>query len=350
VNGKTWAWLAAALVVGILAGCGQPDTGRERLIDYLNRLSRTVDIDIEIDAETSSRPPSIVAAGLKPLPLPESQIGVLDFLSLSGCDLQQNVGRRNSHLGRHASPSQQLLLDLEFLEQAPSCIAQLKDSAPDLAEQLSTFVEQRRQALPTAIYNGLLADSEWRELWRLPAALGDYPAQSNNDIGTTLTQLANRVERWLGGDWQADNLALESLLSELRAGDGGALLQAAALQAGVLSAASDAVDQQRSAGSLCPFGRDTEKSQRLRTVAAKYFAGGVQPWLADLRRREVLILPPVQRIESALAAALPEDYLLWRTARDEALSSLTAAPRRHAETISESLADCGGIRRQKPAQ
>ena len=342
------ATLAAALLCALLAGCDAPDTGPKLLEDYLARLTRTVGVDS--DPGSPDKPPSIVAAQLEPLPLPASQIGMLDFLSLTGCELQQNLGRRNSHLGRHASLSQQLLLDLEFLEQAPRCIARIEETNPELAAQLSAFASARRAALPGSIYNAVLAGPEWRSLWRPPAALADYPAQNSNDIGATLTQLASRVERWLAGDWQADNLVFESLLSELRAGDGGALLLAATLQAETLAAASDAVDRQRARGSLCPFGGDTTASRRLRTVAAKYFAGAVQPWLADLRRRRAVLLPPVQRIERALGAALPAAYRDWQQARDTALATLTAAPRRHAQSISQSLADCGGIRGQNTPQ
>jgi hypothetical protein len=54
--------------------------------------------------------------------LPPGKLGALDFLAISGCEVQVTIGKRNSSLGRMAKESQRLLLELEYLALAPECI------------------------------------------------------------------------------------------------------------------------------------------------------------------------------------------------------------------------------------
>ncbi len=340
-------WPASALglllaLVLVLAGCESRGTGEQLLTTYNERLAGSLDVAVE--PQPASPPPSITAVELAPIPVPADTIGLLDFLSLSGCELQINLGRRNSHLGRHASPSQQLLLDLEFLHLAPACSATIAATSPELAQQLDALSEARAKALPALIYNAILAGPEWTTMWRPPSQLGNYPAGTAGDITDTIGQLASLAEDWLGGDWHADNLEFELLLGGLRSGDGGALLSAAAEQQAALALADEQLAQRLQQGSLCPFGRDTERSQALRNVASRFFAGGVQPWLADLKRRDNALLAPTRRLEAALSDVLPENYRHWRDERDRQLAQLTEAPRRHAQGVSAALTDCGGIR------
>jgi hypothetical protein len=279
-----------------------------------------------------------------PLPTPGDRIGLLDFLALSGCELQINLGRRNSHLGRHASASQRLLLDLEFLRLAPACIAQLGSAEPALAAQLEELTAARKAALPVSIYNALLAGPEWRAFWHPATALGSYPSDTAGDIVDTLGQLEVAITAWLAGDYRADGGLFELQLAELRRGDGGLLLRAAAAQADALTAANQLLALATAGGGLCPFQADTDRSRALRNVATRFFAEGLQPWLAQLRRREALLMAPIQRIEDLLAGHLPPTYQQWQAARDQRLAQLRAAPRAHAEAISDALAPCGGIR------
>lgn len=327
-----------------LCGCTPPETGPALLDDYFTRIGRSLDINVtRVESEPQL---SIVNSALSPLPLPASQIGVLEFLSLSDCALQQNLGRRNSHLGRHASHSQRLLLDLEFLRLAPACIERLQDDKPALADQLRQFFAERQAALPISIYNALLAGIEWQRFWRLPNSLGDYPQQIDTSMAVTLDRLSELVQQWLHGDWRADPLELEQLLGRLRAGDGGSLLRAAGIQHAALSSATGALQQKIELASLCPFDSDTAASRALRNVATRHFAKGVQPWLADLRRREAQLMPSVRRIEAVLDAVLPVEYQHWRDRREHTLSTLIHTPRRHALAINDALADCGGIQGQ----
>ena len=98
----------------LLAGCGQSDSGLAHLNEYLSRLSTVTGTALASQAlpRFDLAPPLPDKAG----PASNQQIDLIDFLSLTGCSLQVNLGRRNTQLGRTASPSQRLLLDLEFLD------------------------------------------------------------------------------------------------------------------------------------------------------------------------------------------------------------------------------------------
>ncbi len=153
--------------MGLLVACGTPNTGPARLDDYLTRLERAVE-DHRPPAPLK-RPPRLSEARLKQLPIQSGAISLIDFLALSGCELQVNIGRRNSTLGRNASSSQVLLLDLEFLHQVAPCAATLKSRGDEqLASTLEAMAEERKRLLPQRIFNALLAGPSFQPC-------GDYP-------------------------------------------------------------------------------------------------------------------------------------------------------------------------------
>ena len=71
-------------------------------------------------------------------------LSIIDFLALSGCELQANIAKRNTTMGRSASASQQLIFDLEFIRLAPDCIEKLHaDDEGAIADLLETNLNQR---------------------------------------------------------------------------------------------------------------------------------------------------------------------------------------------------------------
>ena len=103
-----------------LTAC-QGDERAARFENYLERLGRTLDVPVQqpvAEAPTVAPRPAELT-----LPLESGSLDALDFLSISGCAVQVTIGKRNSSLGRLARDSQRLLLELEFLQLAPECIA-----------------------------------------------------------------------------------------------------------------------------------------------------------------------------------------------------------------------------------
>lgn len=286
----------------------------------------------------------ISAAQLLPLPVTRSNIDVLDFLSLSGCALQVNLGRRNSSLGRTASASQRLLLDLEFLDLAPDCITQLRATDNEaLAQQLSMMAQTRRNELPASIYNAILAGPEFQQFWQIPATLDDYPTRTSSQIADTLSRLDTLTEGWLAGSYRTSNYELEGLLAEIRAGDGGSLLRAASIQTAMLGQADAMLAAASSGAPLCGQALVSPQVEIIRNVVGRFFAEDVQRWLADVAKRRHLLMPPITALEARVNAVLPQQYRDWQSERDAQLAQIGNASRRHVSAIQNLLRDCPGM-------
>ena len=323
----------------LLTGCDQSDSGLAHLTEYLSRLSTVTGTALESQA--------LPRFDLAP-PLPDKegyatnqQIDLIDFLSLTGCSLQVNLGRRNTQLGRTASPSQRLLLDLEFLDLAPACIELLETRGDtELAATIRVASDDREQALPSAVFDAVLLGAEWRAFWHADSTLGDYPQQTSSVVEQTVTSLSAMTAPWLNGNWSADNRAFELLLSDVRAGDGGELLLATSQLVWALERANALLTKTQSERPLCPFGQSTERSRALQRVVQQFFVGNVQPWVVSLRRRAELIHEPTQRLETVLTNSVTQPYQDWVMARDALLLQLTRMTRQHVQAVQATLTNC----------
>lgn len=336
-SAKAYLWALTMIGGTVLLGCSEPSKGPSLLEDYTGRLGRALDTS-GIEAPLVA-PPRINDADLAALPIPSSDLGMLDFLALSGCELQVNIGRRNSSLGRNASASQQLLLDVEFLALAPPCIAAIKDEQPELARTLETAQRNKQQQLSTRLYNAILAGPEYRQFWSLPRELGDYPDQTAGDVIDSLDRLLHMSSDWLEGNYRLD-YPLELDLSVLRQGDGGDLLLAAVTQERELTVANGLLEQRLEARPLCPGGRKTEAATITETVVLKYFTQDVQEWLTELNRRQHQLLRPIQALERILDGILPSNYRHWQTLRNQLLDGLGTTPKAHVSAIKKAFAGC----------
>lgn len=200
--------------------------------------------------------------------LADKSLDSLDFMALSGCAVQITLGKHNSNLGRQASPSQRLLLELEYLLLAPDCIDyQRKQGKEELAATLDTAWQLKRAQLPTRIYNATLAGPEYRQFWRSKREAGSYPEVDSGQVLQSLMDINALARRWLGGDYRADNRAFEILLSEVAGGDGDKLITA-------------------------------------------------------LDRRYYALLEAVNELETLVSAGAHPDFLEWQQARDNLLADL----------------------------
>lgn len=333
--------LGVPVLALVLAACGSGGP-EDALADYAARLARPLDrAVISPEASPLPRPPRV---GKLQLTLEDDSLGTLDFLSLTGCEVQVTIGKRNSSLGRMAAPSQRLLLELEYLRLAPACIRHLRAVDKDeLADTLEAAHALKQRQLPARIFNATLGSEEYRRLWSLPNSLGDYPAQTGSAVTTALEAINASSRRWLAGDYSADGSAFELQLSAVARGDGGALLKALALQADWLDAANLLLAQ--GDGPLCEGPIRHRAADVLPNVVSRYFAEGIQAWSADLARREQALLPPLRELETTLSSVLPESYRRWRNTRDRQLDAWSGAPRRHVKAIQTLLEPCGGLPR-----
>lgn len=330
--------LAALLPATLLTAC-QPPGPDAAFATYLQRLGNTLAVAPRAPAgQPLPRPPRSAALRLD---LPGSRIDTLDFLSLSGCELQVTIGRRNSSLGRLARDSQRLLLELEYLRLAPACVARLRAQGNDaLAATLEQAWRDKREQLPARIFNATLGGEEYRAFWRAVPAPGAYPAVGEDTAAAALAAVNAGVRRWLAGDYRADNRAFEILLGEVAGGNGGALLAALARQQAWLAAADEMLAERAARGPLCAPGIRHRAADILPNVVRRYFVTPIQPQAARQHGGLHALRPPVAELEALLAAALPAAYLDWARARDRRLEAVMAAPRRHVTALQRLLAPC----------
>lgn len=332
---------ATCLTLACLAGCSPPNWDAP-FENYLARLARTLGQDVPASAfpftpERMPRPAELKYA------FTGNTLDGIDFLALHGCQLQVTIGRRNSSLGRMATASQRLLLELEYLQLAPACITRLRDEGKaDLAGVLETAWHNKRGELPQRIFNATLAEDEFRRFWRPRPPVPDYPASTSSAIITALEQLTGMARRWLGGDYRFDNREFELLLSEVSGGDGGMLWRALAVQAAWLQRADAVLRERNREGPLCGPRYRPDSAEILPNVVARFFIGAIQPRAAALGRRRHQLYAPLRELEELLGPALPAAYRAWLSARDASLERIADAPRQHVHWLQQTLEPCGG--------
>ncbi len=320
------------LLLGCLSACGS-GTPEARFDTYLSRLERTLDTPRQPDMPAADLPELPRTAKLQ-LTFPGSKLDTLDFLALSGCALQVTIGKRNSSLGRMASASQRLLLELEYLQLAPDCVTQLREKERDsLADMLEEAWRQKRAQLPGRIFNATLASAEYRAFWQAPMHLADYPRHTSSAVVTALAEINAAASRWLSGDYRFDNLGFELQLSEIAAGDGGALLKAEALQAQWLETIDTVLAERVQRQRGLTFNRNPNEMTIVKNVVEKFFIAEIQPWLVAVDRRRQLLLPEIHALETLLAATLPPDYQRWQQHRDQSLEYWSTGPKRHVHSL-----------------
>lgn len=342
-SGPAWCVvLAPPLFIGVfsaLLGACSHSGPEAPLAHYLQRLSRALDIDFK--PPTAAPAPTPPRAQTLQLSLEGGSLDGLDFLRLRGCALQTTVARRNSSLGRLAPPSQRLLLELAFLREAPACIDTLRDGGDGaLAARLAEAGEQKRRQLPALIFNATLGNREFRDFWRGDGALHSYPEGTSSLVVTALERIDADTQRWLRGDYRADESGFELALSDISRGDGGELLRALQLQTTWLAGANRALDQRLGRGKLCRAGLRPRAAPILRSVVKQYFIGEIQPWSASVNQRYHELLTPLQSLERQLEAALPGPYRQWRARLGAILARGRAAPARHVGRLQTLLGPC----------
>ncbi len=323
-----------------LSGCGGESHGQIVLSRYSERLATALDQPLQLPG-TPQAPPLPRVAGLQHV-LERQSLDMLDMLTLHGCSLQVTVGKINSSLGRTAPPSQRLLLELEFLREAPACIERLVgDGEAELAAHLHAAVAQKQSQLDLRIWNATLGAEELRRLWRPSGSARELRPGSGSSAGRALASLQAHVESWQSGDYRVTGPSLESLLGELRTGPGGLLLRAWSQQQHYLGSATEVAKARIARVPLCFNGRASPEGRVLDNVVRRYFIGEVQPWLVAIRRESEPLMLAQQGLEQRLRSVMPAGYARWADWRDALYQRVATLPADHVAAIRPLLASCG---------
>ena len=328
-------------LVAPLPGCQPPDPDTPFDI-YIGLLGRAL----------GATTPAAVASAALPLPGRrdpplsdrdgiDAATREIDILDLSSCALKANLVRARSSLGRHAKPSQRLLLVLDYLRLAPPCITLLRQGGRDaLADAVQQGLAHRREQLPSFLFDATLGSGEYRVFWQPVAVPGEYPRVQHDQALAALTGINAQVRRWLIGDYRAANLGFEILLGEVAGGGGGALLEALARQGDWLAAADRLLREQPAGNAQCATKEQSEATVGRLLDARRYFELELQPRLARSTRRTRELLTTIAALEAMLEPALPPRYRDWRKRRNIQFRSLQEAPTRHLDVLARAIQSC----------
>lgn len=190
---------ALALVLCAIAACAllayalRPTPWDAGVQDYAQRVSHVFDaVHLTADVNYASlKYPSRRALAVT---LPVSNMSLLDFLRLSQCDLQRLVGERNSALGRVMPASQLAFYSVQFIRLAQSCLTQ--GLVPtDLIQPLQQAIEQKQQALPSVLWNALIASHEFAQLYSLSNHVNLAGQEHYPQMPSPLTQALEQLQQ-----------------------------------------------------------------------------------------------------------------------------------------------------------
>jgi hypothetical protein len=337
--------LALLLCPLLLAACGPADNGLALQADYLQRLDRALESDgfVAFDSRSASQyrlPPRRERL----LALPELRIGLLDLvIDARRCPhLQQLISQRNSSLGKQLVPSQRLGYEGDLLRAIDACLPHLQDDA-GLKTTLQRLAADKRGQLPAVFWNALNGSREVERYLRfadqaLPIAFAEDAAaldalEQLAAIGAGLPQrLPPPAER------------LEPLFFALYASDqGGQLITSLASLRHSLDAASELLEQRQQRRPLCPLGQATPRGRILQNIFVKFYAGGLQPYLAAVDQRGQRWQAALRQLQGIEGIPPATGTYLERLAgeRDSLWMDFRAATARHVKAWQALLNSCG---------
>lgn len=347
MTGKRWARLMALLlIVPVLNACNPFSEARPMLDEYVERVARVLETEPEL---TSPDPvEQIPRRRDRVLSMPELDMGMLDFLSLYGCELQYVVGEKNSVMGRVMQPLNQLRYELRFIRAARECLPEVDDEG--LEEALNEAIESKRESLPIAVWNATWGVEEVETLFTL--AKGYYPVAPEgdpvSDLALGVRQLNEATARLL--DEKLD-VSLDFVgnvhqrwQAEYRAGQ---LINSARLLTARLEDATDLVQERLEGRPLCLNGKPNNQSDIVQNMFFSVYIGKVQPYMAEIRRARDALIEPLARLAQQQETVMPEPFRDWYrqylslTAEGSLWPELDQAMADHTRAWQDLLEQCG---------
>ncbi|WP_100640458.1 DUF3080 domain-containing protein [Marinobacter salexigens] len=337
--------LAFAVALPLLAGCDPFSDARPMMDEYVERVGRVLGTEPEFSEIPAAV--QIPRRRNRVLPMPELELGMLDFLSLYGCELQYVVGEKNSVMGKVMQPLNRLRYEVRFIRAAGECLE--TEGNEELREILKQAIVSKRESLPIAIWNATWGVEEVETLFTL--AKGEYPvesADSVSDLAREARQLNKAVVALLEQDLEVD-LAFwgkvhQRWQAEYRAGQ---LINSSQLVATRLGDATYLIRQRLGGRPLCFNGKPNSQSAIVQGMFFSIYIGKVQPYLADLRRARTDLVEPLSELADMQADVMPADFREWRGSvlvlqgAESVWANLDRAVEQHTKAWQALLEQCG---------
>ncbi|MGO1502004.1 MAG: DUF3080 domain-containing protein [Marinobacter sp.] len=293
----------------LLAACNPFSDARPMMDEYVERVGRVLDVEPVFSAIPASA--RIPRRRNRVLPMPDLELGMLDFLSLYSCELQYVVGEKNSVMGKVMQPLNRLRYEVRFIRTAGDCLNTVEDD--ELKDILQQAITSKRESLPIAIWNATWGVEEVEMLFTF--AKGEYPVEAADplsDLARDARQLNKAVaallERNLDGELGFWGKVHQRWQAEYRAGQ---LINSAHLVTTRLQGATRLIRQRLENRPLCLNGKPNNQSDIVQGMFFSIYIGKIQPYLADLRRARTDLIEPLSKLAVMQNDVMPEHFQEW---------------------------------------
>ncbi len=273
--------LSLFLLSLLVSGCDR-SSPQYILHEYTVRISRVLDQPrVDVPLHLSIVPP----LKARQFVLPDIRLGFLQALDLLKCPvLSQEVGFRNSSLGKQLQPSQQLDYEKKLINALGQCITSLaeEEEAADTVQTLTTMLSEKRRLLPEVRWNAVFVGPELVQ--QLQGNGLPLPTQGDNGYQGTVEALNYLIGYLPDSTVQPpyQRAQLETYLQQLQASRySGQLIVTAVMLTNTLNRVSDLLEATKA---ICPHGRVTARAKRLQNVFNLFYANQLQPYLVKTVR------------------------------------------------------------------
>ncbi|KPQ28406.1 MAG: Protein of unknown function (DUF3080) [Marinobacter excellens HL-55] len=345
---RSLQWLVPGACVLMLSGCNPFNEAEPMMEEYLERLGRVLDtppVAIPSDLPEAS---TIPRRRERVLDMPDLELGMLDFMSLYGCELQYVVGERNSVMGRVMQPLNRLRYEIRFIQTAEQCLNQVDDE--ELEQTLLSAIESKQATLPIAMWNATWGVEEVERL--LTLSKGFYPVASDASPVSELTQDLERLNQTVEAlSAEQFEVPLDDLgqihqrwQAEFRAGQ---IINSARLLIATLDAGTETIKARLEERPLCLNSRPNNQSEIVRNFFFNIYIGEIQPYMSDVSRARDSLIVALAELADRQRDVMPESFERWyqRHLSDQADVSLWRQLDRsmmeHTRHWQDLLAQCG---------
>ena len=307
---------------------------------YTNRLADILDTEHHPIAQ----PPVTIdrrarAAVINNLRTDQSTLNLLDYLSMSGCKLQQVISERNNQLGRLADPITVLFFDLRFITLAPDCIRTLQADDPRTAQILSEALASKLANRSRHIEQAILLSDEMVTFWKHSAFTQIAPQSTMSEV-MALNALSQQVVQLKQGELLEVSDIYDSL-QPLNNGLGGKLLSGWLSLSQHLQEAEHHLDQFSERRPLCFNRQSNPRADRFEGLVTRRFATSVQREINRLEQATRKVMPAMGKLERSLATGQTPALTAFQTERDQLIDNTRALLVHHVQRLGDTLGTCG---------
>lgn len=301
-------------ITALCVGCQRAPDAEQQMDNYLSRVARVLKQEYTpFDADQLSQY-RLAERRDRLYDIPAERISLLDLLiDVNQCKpLQQRIAERNSVLGKVMPWSSRLGYEGELLRALDSCRQSLADDPQQqaLLTELSDIAERKRNQLPAVFWNAINASSEAENYLRFASEPLPVTNDALTDNALPALQQLSAIGSALPAQLPPPVAELDPLFQALQRSQRSSQLITALAQTRHGLQQVTTMLQAQPPTFLCPMNQPSERSKILLNVFVLFYAGEIQPYLAQLQRlgepwaREIRQLRAVAQIPPATEQAL----------------------------------------------